>query len=440
MKDERLRQLRGWSLLGLWTGCLVFSVAAMAAEVSVEITGTDRHQIKIAVPAFAAQSETSEAVNAELSPILRNDLRISGFFDTLEDDYGQVAGLHNADVKAGSIQFPQWDELGARLLVKGLYELNGNKLLIECRVYDTLGGDFILGKRYESDTSHAREIMHRFADEIILKMTGERGMSSAKLLFVSNRSGTMELYQIDFDGSNLIQLTHDESLIVTPAVSQDGTRVAYTSYLDNNPDLYVLSLETMKSERIAMFAGLNFSADWAPDNQTLAVTLSKDGNPELYLLDSFSKEEVRLTRNSWNDVSPSWSPDGTELVYTADNIGAPQLYIMGRSGQNVRRLTFSGSYNVSPAWSPTGEQIAFASSMDGQFNIYAIQPNGDHLRQLTQGSGNNEEPAWSYDGRFLAFQSTRDGTSSIYIMNDDGTNQRRLTDGKGVDLSPAWIR
>ncbi|PIE34360.1 Tol-Pal system beta propeller repeat protein TolB [candidate division KSB3 bacterium] len=440
MKYERLRQMSIWSLTGLWFSCLVFSMTAMADEVSVEITGSDRHQIKIAVPAFVPQSETSEVVNAELSPVLRNDLRISGFFDTLEEEYGQVAGLHNADVKAGSVQFSQWDELGARLLVKGLYELNGTTLVIECRVYDTLGGDFILGKRYESDTSHAREIMHRFADEIILKMTGERGMSSAKLLFTSDRNGGMELYQIDFDGNNMFQLTHDESLIVTPAVSPDGTRVAYTSYIDNNPDLYVLSLETLKPERIAMFAGLNFSADWAPDNQTLAVTLSKDGNPELYLLDSFSQDIVRLTENSWNDLSPAWSPDGQEIVYTADNIGAPQLYIMEHSGQNVRRLTFSGSYNVSPAWSPTGEEIAFSSSMDGQFNIYTIQPNGDYLRQLTQDAGNNEEPAWSYDGRFLAFQSTRDGVSSIYVMNEDGSNQRRLTDGKGTDVFPAWIR
>ncbi len=440
MKHEWLRQLKFRSLLGLWAGCLVFSVAGMAAEVSVEITGTDRHQIPIAVPAFVAQGETSEELNAELSPILRNDLRISGFFDTLEDEYGQVAGLHNADVKMGNIQFPQWDKLGARLLVNGVYELNGNTLVIECRVYDTLGGDFILGKRYESDPSHVREIMHRFADEIILKMTGERGMSSAKLIFVSDRNGAMDLYQIDFDGSHLTQLTHDGTLIVTPAVSPDGTRVAYTSYIDNNPDLYVLSLENLNSERIAMFAGLNFSPDWAPDNQTLAVTLSKDGNPELYLLDSLSQENVRLTRNSWNDVSPSWSPDGTELVYTADKIGAPQLYIIGRSGQNVRRLTFSGSYNVCPDWSPTGEQIAFASSMDGQFNIYTIQPDGDHLQQLTQGAGNNEEPAWSNDGRFLVFQSNRDGGNSIYIMNHDGTNQRRLTDGKGADVFPVWLR
>ncbi len=438
MQSDRLKRLVIFGCI--WIGYLVIPSFAMTTEVSVEIINTGRHQIKIAIPPFVTQTESSDELETKMSSVLQNDLRLSGFFDTMVDETISIEGLHNSDVKEGGIQFKRWSELGARLLVKGHYELIGGTLKVECRVYDTLGGDFILGKRYESDLAQLREVIHRFADEVILKMTGRRGMSSTKIIFVSDREGATELYQIDFDGENLIRLTYDESLILSPAVSPDGTRICYTSYKNNNPDLYILSLENHQVEGIAMFPGLNFSADWSPDGRTLALTLSKDGNPELYLLNSISRKETRLTKNQWNDVSPSWSPEGTELVYTADKIGAPQLYILKHINENTRRLTFRGSYNVSPAWSPAGDLIAFSSSMDGNFNIYTIEVNGDNLRPLTQNAGNNEDPTWSPDGRYIVFQSTREGTSSIYIMNADGTNQRKLTDNKGSDLSPVWMR
>ncbi len=438
MIQTRLRQL--WKVVGLIAGCLILSTLAGAEDISVELTGSGQHSIKVAIPGFVAQGAASDPVEAELAPVLQNDLRISGFFDTLENEAVRIEGIHRDDGSIGEIQFQQWADLGARLLVKGVYQLQGNALVLECRVYDTLGGDFILGKRYEGDVAQARTIIHRFSDEIIEKMTGERGISSSKVVFVSNRNGAKELFRIDFDGANLTQLTRDNSLVMSPAVSPDGKKIVYTSYKENNPDLYLMDVETKKSECLAMYPGLNFAADWSPDGKTLALTLSKDGNPELYLLEIASKNLTRLTKNKWNDVSSSWSPDGRELVYTADNIGAPHLYIMDRTGSNPRRVSFHGSYNVSPSWSPTGDMIAFASSMDGDFNIYTMQTNGDMLRRLTSGGGKNEDPVWSPDGRYLAFQSTRGGTNSLYIMNADGTNQRKLTDNKGLDVSPAWAR
>jgi TolB protein len=422
-----------------WIGYTLMASWAIATEVSVEITDTGRHQIKIAIPPFIAEQEPSAELDATIAPVLRDDLRLSGFFDPMTDQTMNIEGLHNTDRKEGAVQFKRWAGLGARLLVKGNYELSGESLKIDFRLYDTLGGDFLLGKRYESHVAQVKNVIHKFADEIILKMTGQPGMATAKIVFVSDRGGSKELYQIDFDGENLAQLTHDKSLALSPAVSPDGKKICYTSYKENNPDLYLLSVDTKQVKPIAMFPGLNFAADWAPDNQTLALTLSKDGNPELYLLDSASGEEVRLTKNRWNDVSPSWSPDGSEIVYTADQVGAPQIYMMNRDGGNIRRLTFRGSYNVSPAWSPTGDLIAFSSSMDGDFNIYTVQVNGDNLQQLTQNAGNNEDPVWSPDGRYIAFQSTRGGKKSIYVMNADGSNQRRLTEG-GSDFSPAWMK
>ncbi|PID60198.1 Tol-Pal system beta propeller repeat protein TolB [candidate division KSB3 bacterium] len=438
MMYQRLRQWeRGVAVLCVL--CFGLVMEAASAEVSVEISGSGRRQIKIAIPDFSLRGEGLDGLQSELSPVLQNDLHISGFFDSLKESAALVDAFHVADLNAGTIQFQEWESLGARLLVNGIYEFTGQTVLIECRVYDTLGGDLILGKRYQGERRQVRDIMHRFADEIILKMTGERGMSSSKVVFVSKRSGSTELYRVDFDGKNLTKLTNDSSLVMAPAVSPDGKKIAYTSYRENNPDLVILSLETGQSEMAVMFPGLNFAPSWASDNQTIALTLSKDGNPELYLVDTLSKQHTRLTRNRWNDVSASWSPDNAELVFTADSIGAPQLYIVESSGGSPRRLTFKGAYNVSPDWSPTGEQIAFASSMDGNFNIYTILRNGDRLQQLTIHSGDNEDPAWSPDGRYIAFQSNREGASNIYIMNADGTNQRRLTEGQGADLSPDWI-
>jgi TolB protein len=438
-----------WIKYGVVVGFLcimgIFRYSYLALALEYE-TGSDIigiKKIKIAIPPMLSSPNTQasvEGLSEDLIKILRNDLEISGFFDTLKDKISLIAQLDQAERGAESINFDQWrSQTEAQALVKCLHNLQPGKLSLECRVYDTQKAAQILGKAYESDPKQVRKVIHRFADEIILKFTGERGVSDTSLAFVSTRSKNREIYRIDFDGGNLQRLTNDRSIVLSPSWSPDGREILYTSYRNNNPDLFVISANGGEPKPISVQPGLNLGGKWSPDGKQIALTLSKDGNSEIYVLDVSTRSYRRLTKNHWNDVSPSWSPDGKQIAFTSDESGTPQIYIMNSDGSNIRRLSFIGNYSVSPSWSPRGDRIAFAARKNGKFDIYTLSVDGKSPpQQLTFDAGNNEDPVWSRDGRYIAFHSDRDGVSGIYVMNQDGTNQRRVTDFQGSDMSPTW--
>jgi TolB protein len=427
----------------LWViGIFELPQTTLAREVIVGLEDSGIKKIKIAVAPMIASSNSqiaAEEISDKLTQVLRNDLEVSGFFDTLQNKTDVIAQLHESEKGSENSNFSQWiAQTEAQALIKCIYTLQQGNLSLECRVYDTEKGSQILGKAYDTDSKQARKVIHRFADEVILKYTGERGVSETNLLFISTRSKNREVYRIDFDGENMQRLTNDRSITLSPSWSPDGKQILYTGYRDNNPDLFIVGSNGGAPKPISVFAGLNLGGKWAPDGNKIALTLSKDGNSEIYLLEPNTKNYQRLTRNSWSDVSPSWSPDGSRIAFTSDASGTPQVYIMDSSGANIRRLTFVGNYSTSPAWSPKGDRIAFAAiGREGRFDIYTINIDGSNTKALTS-SGNNEDPTWSRDGRYIAFHSNRTGSYSIYIMNQDGNNLRRLTDTQGNDTSPAW--
>lgn len=435
------------------------TTVALDVEVGVEVVGIKKIKIAVAPMISSPNSQVSvEGLSDNLTQILRNDLEISGFFDTLKDKTFLITQLHQSELGNESINFNEWAvKTEVQALIKCIYTLQQESIAstaststgqtpippkgqfsLECRVYDIPKASEVLGKRYDTDPKQVRKAIHRFADEVILKFTGERGVSDTSLVFVSNRSKNKELYRIDFDGENLQRLTSDGSILLSPSWSPDGNQILYTSYRDNNPDLFLISANGGEPKPISIQPGLNLGGKWSPDGKQIALSLSKDGNSEIYLLDILTRTYRRLTKNRWSDVSPSWSPDGDQIAFTSDMSGTPQVYIMKSNGANVRRLSFIGNYSTSPAWSPRGDRIAFAAMKGGKFDIYTIGVDGRGIRQLTSNRGSNEDPTWSRDGRYIAFHSTRDGNSSIYIMNQDGTNLRRVTDSKGNDTSPAW--
>lgn len=426
---------------------------ALDVEIGVEVTGIKKIKIAVAPIVSSPNSQVSvEGLSEDFTQILRNDLEISGFFDTLQDKTSLIAQLHQAEQGTEVINFKEWfSQTEAQALIKCVYTLQQGatpsassgqapkgQISLECRVYDTQKADQILGKGYESDPKQIRKVLHRFADEVILKFTGERGVSDTSLVFVSTQGKTRELYRVDFDGENLQRLTNDRSIVLSPSWSPDGNEILYTSYKDHNPDLFVISVHGGDPKPVSVQPGLNLGGKWSPNGKQIALALSKDGNSEIYILDIHTRSYRRLTKNRWSDVSPTWSPDGNQIAFTSDESGTPQIYVMNSDGSNVRRLSFIGNYSVSPAWSPRGDRIAFAAMKGGKFDIYTIGADGKDVRQLTFNEGNNEDPAWSRDGRYIAFHSTRSGPSRIYVMNQDGTNQRRVTNSPGEDTSPSW--
>jgi TolB protein len=435
----RIRDVRV-HLLG-WLFLTAAGLACVeAADVYLSISRGGGQRLRLAIPDFT-QGEGSSAANGglghEMARTLADDLRLYRFFDLI-DNQKFLQEAAQADARAGGIAFKEWAELGAQALVKGTFSQEGGDLIVECRLFDVGGQSMITGKRYRGPADAAASMMHRCADEIMIRVTGEPGIAQTKIAFISRQNNNKELFVMDQNGSNVRQLTSDRSIALSPAWSPDSREIAITSYRDRNPDLVTVSLNGGGRRLVSQQPGLNSAPAWSPDSSRLALTLTKDGNSEIYTVSRNGADLRRLTNHPAIDTSPTWSPTGRQIAFVSDRAGSPQIFIMDAEGSNVRRLTYQGNYNDRPSWSPRGDRIAYVSMEGNRFDVYVINVDGSGAQRLTMGNGSNESPSWSPDGRFLVFSSTRTGVPQLYRMYDDGSGQEQLTFLEGGAQSPVW--
>ena len=404
----------------------------------IDITNPFLRKIPMAVPVFKSMTPTPEEqkVAESASTLLSDTLDFTGYFKLI--DRGAFLEDSGASgIIAPNIQFKNWTAVGAELLITAGVLITNDVLEIELRLYDTFKQKLLVGKLYKGRVEDQRKIIRRFCSEVIFQLTGDRGIFTSKIAFESTGTGNKEIYICDFDGYDPQQVTHTNTITMSPAWSSDGQWLAYTAFTRGKADLYIKNL-TENRGAVVDKPGINTSPAWVPNRFELAATLSFSGDAEIYLLTGEGKIIKKLT-NTWGiDVCPSWSPDGKKMAFMSDRAGTQQIYIKDIQTGQDQRLTYDGKQNVSPCWSPKGNKIAYAALKDGQFNIHVIGTDGSGDIQLTYDAGENESPAWSPDGSLIAFSSTREGTSRIYVMTAYGTDQRRLLTLPGAQTNPRW--
>jgi TolB protein len=431
----------GMLLLLICIGFLVLAEGFCWGKVYIDITSPSFRKLPIALPPFKSPLTATEDMKLgdRATDILKDDLNLTGFFSLIEPKAsGDKEGAGGKGKPADTEDFQGWLNMGAEALIVGEVTYKDRSLTLEARLYDVVKKEMIIGKRYLGEITDLSRMVHRFADEVVLALTGELGFFQTKILYVSKSTGHKEVYLMDFDGRNPVQLTRHQSICLSPRFSPDGTKIAFTSYKSGGPDLYIKNLRQGEERRVANYPGLNISPAWSPDGQRIALTLSKDGNSEIYTMRPDGSGLVRLTNHPAIDVSPTWSPDGRKIAFVSDRGGTPQVYTMDSDGQNVQRLTFQGPYNTHPAWSPRGDRIAFDASAGGGYNICTIRPDGSNFRVLTDNLGRCENPSWSPDGRHLVFSGNRYGGPHIFLIDAEGMQIKRLTFQNGSDTNPYW--
>lgn len=408
------------------------------ARTYIDINAPYLRKIPIAIPIFKdmAEGQNDAQISNVLCDLLTETINFTGFFKILDRE-SFLEDPQKAGLKQYTINFKNWTDIGAELLIKGGFSLSGDKLVVELRLFDTFGGRLILGRRYEGRQKDYRRMVHRFCDEVILRLTGHPGIFNTRIAFLSTSTGNKEIYIADFDGHNPRQFTNTGTITLFPAWSWDGKWLAYTGYRHGKPELFIRHTKE-KQGTVVAFKGSNITPAWVPGQFALAASLSHEGNPSIYLLSGKGKIIRKLTHYWGINVAPTWSPDGKEFAFLSDRSGSPQIYINNVKNGNVRRLTYKGRYNASPQWSPGGKHIAYTGLNNGHFDIYLIGIDGQGPTQLTRDAGNNESPTWSPDGTLIAFSSTREGPSRIYVMNANGTDQRRLLLLEGEQTNPSW--
>jgi TolB protein len=377
--------------------------------------------------------EQDSHIAREIEEVLKFDLNLAGTVRFITVSSKENTG----GIRPGEFDFAPWKTIGAALLLKTGYFIDGNQVMLEFRLYDVQGEKPVLATVYTGKRKFLREMAHAFADETMGAVTGEKGPFTGKIVFVSARTGNKEVYIMDYDGYNERRITGNGSINLNPTFSPNGREIIYTSYKKGNPDLYRKEIFTGAETRISSRAGLNVTGAWCPHGGKIALAMSKDGNSQIYLIDRNGKELARLTKDDSINISPSWSPNGSQIAFVSDRDGTPQIFIMNADGSNVHRLTTSGTYNVDPSWSPRGDCILYCRMQSNGFQIHSVNPDGTGDIQLTT-VGRNEYPHWSSDGRFVTFTSNRDGKESIYIMRADGKSQIKVSRNTDSDSQPVW--
>lgn len=403
-----------------------------------DLTNPFLRKVPMAIPEF--KSLTVNPLSNGQPQVFANDiqemLEFSGYFKML--DRGSF--LHDSQ-KSGitktTINFKNWTAVGAELLITGGLQVEGDNMAVELRLFDTFKSKLLIGKRYRGAIKDRRAVVKRFCSEVMQALTGRSGFFNSRLAFVSNGTGHKEIYQCDFDGRNIRQLTKKNSISSFPAWSSDGRHMAYTSFANGPVQIYIRDLST-GMEKSVRFKGVQIAPSWVPKKYELTATLSQGGDQEIYLLTGTGKMIKRLTNSRGIDVDATWSPDGKKIAFVSKRSGRPQIYIKEVGTGRVERLTYEGRYNTQPSWSPKGNLIAYSSMAQGEINIVVIDVDGKNPIQLTYNQADNEAPSWSPDGSLIAFSSTREGKSRIYVMTAFGTDQRRLLTLDGEQSHPRW--
>jgi len=421
----------------LFTSVAFLSLSApVSAQTDITISGAQAG-FPVAIPQMCDQTSGTDLAS-KIPETISKDLQISGLFKVLNP--ASFIETPGKCTDAGGFSYTDWTVVGAEGLVKGKVTRSGDRVTAELYLYDVLQQKPVIARRYSGSESEYAMMAHRFANEILLYFTGERGVFGTRIAYVGTVGRFKELFVMDLDGSNQKQLTNDRGLVYSPSWSQKGDKLVYTSYAARVPDLYISDSEGKgRATRITKRSGLEVGAKFISSGSGLISSASFDGVSKIVLFDLRGTLLKKITGGSSIDVSPSYSPDGSQIAFCSNRAGGPQVYTMGADGSNVQRISFLDSrYCTSPAWSPKGDKIAFVCAKGG-FQLFMSDPQGGNAIQLTF-SGDNEDPHWSPDGRFLVFSSTNLGSRSkqIGILSLLGGRPTRVTDTSGDSNQPSW--
>ena len=408
-----------------WLALSLLGVAQ--AQLSIEITGAGANRIPIAVADFGGEAGIARA----LTTVVRSDLERSGLFRLVD-----AGGIPLNESTA--VNFADWKGRGADALAAGSLVTTGDgRLEARFRLYDSNKQVSLGGAAYVTSSAQLRAAGHRIADYIYEKLTGEKGIFSTRIAYVVRSGGRYELQIADADGQNAQAALVSKEPIISPAWSPEGGRLAYVSFENKKPVIFVHSLATGKRQAIANFKGSNSAPAWSPDGRRLAIVLTKDGNSQLYLVNADGSGVQRLSTSSGIDTEPRFAPEGDSLYFTSDRGGSPQIYRMAVGGGDVQRITFEGSYNVTPRPSPDGKSLAFIARREGRFQLAVMDLSSRQVQILTD-SHKDESPTFAPNGRMILIATEVGGRGVLSAVSADGRIKQRLTVSGGDVREPAW--
>jgi len=333
---------------------------------------------------------------------------------------------------------PEWRGRNADALVAGsVSRLADGRFDVRYRLWDVVKGADLGGQSYAVPAADLRLAAHRIADAVYERLTGEKGVFSTRIAYVTKGGGRHTLWVTDADGEGGQSALVSPEPIISPAWSPDGRELAYVSFEKRKAVVYVQDVGSGKRRTIADFRGSNSAPAWSPDGSQMALTLSREGGSQLYLMSRDGSNVRRFTQSGAIDTEATWSPDGKHIYFVSDRGGGPQIYRQAVSGGGAERITFGGSYNISPAVSPDGRLLAYISRDGGAFRLQVVELAGGTPRTLGN-TADDESPSFAPNSRLIIY-ATRDGGRDVLMTTTaDGRIKARLVATQADVREPVW--
>jgi TolB protein len=394
----------------------------------LELTQGINSALPIAINSFGSDVEAQE-----IAHVIENDLTLSGQFKIVSGPQGPN----------GRSSIPVLKQLGADSVVTGVVTRAGGHYEISFTLSDAVAvnGATLLTKSYQIGANQIRPLAHHISDEIYQKLTGERGIFSTRIAYISVQRGRdrarYSLEVADADGHNPQSLLVSSEPIMSPSWSPDGKSISYVSFEKKKAQIFTVSVENGQRRLITNFPGINGAPAWSPDGRNLAVVLSKSGNPKIYTIDIGSGAMKQLTFGDAIDTEPRYSPDGRSILFTSGRGGSPQVYRLSLADGRVSRVTFEGNYNARASYTPDMKNIVMLHREDRNFNIGIQSSNGGPVGNLTF-SGLDESPSVSPNSRLVLYATRHQDRGVLGIVSIDGRIRMRLPAREGDVQEPAW--
>lgn len=420
------------------------AAAPGAPSAVIDVSHARAAPIPIAIPDLTGADSASAALGRNISQVVTADLGNSGLFRPIN----QTAFIQGS---AGATpNFQNWAAIGAQGLVTGSVQASGSTMRVEFRLWDVLPQTQLQGTAYTSSTANWRRIAHIIADVIYERLLGEKGYFDTRIAYIASTGPrgreVRRLAVMDQDGANPRNLTDGTWMVLTPRFAPVRDELAFMSYANNRPRVYLLDLSTGRQSALGDFDGMTFAPRFSPDGGRVIMSLSHGSGSDIVVVDVHSRATQRLTHSDSIDVSPCYSPDGSQIVFNSDRGGDQQLYIMSSGGGSAKRISFGSGRYGTPVWSPRGDLIAFTrfGGGSGGFEIGVMHPDGSGERILAQG-WEVEGPTFAPNGRVLMFFSQTRATSNsgagfsshLETVDITGFNQRPIRTATNA-TDPAW--
>ncbi|BBU46337.1 MULTISPECIES: Tol-Pal system beta propeller repeat protein TolB [Pseudomonas] len=410
---------------------------AVAEEKNILVTSGSDRATPIAVVPFGLQG--GSVLPEDIADIIGNDLRNSGYYSPIPRQ-----NMISQPSQASEVIFRDWKALGAQYVMVGSIVPAGGRLQVQYALFNVATEQQVLTGSVAGSTDQLRDMAHYIADQSFEKLTGIKGAFSTRMLYVtaerfSTNNTRYTLQRSDYDGARAVTLLQSREPILSPRFAPDGKRIAYVSFEQKRPRIFIQNIDTGRREQVTNFEGLNGAPAWSPDGSRLAFVLSKDGNPDIYVMNVASRQISRVTAGPGINTEPFWGKDGNTLYFTSDRGGKPQIYKQSVGGGGAERVTFVGNYNANPKLSADEKTLVMIHRQQGftNFKVAAQDLQRGSVKILSETSL-DESPTVAPNGTMLIYATRQQGRGVLMLVSLNGRVRLPLPTAQGEVREPSW--